>query len=110
MRNLDHLEICRMDKTAKHKQPRKFLECVDDNLLLKEMEETMKRGSMQDLILTKRTGRNAKPKGSLSCNDHEMVEFNILRAAMTACNKLSSLVFSCSSLGVCFMEFHEIEP
>lgn len=97
MRNLDHFEICRMDKTAKHKQSMRFLECVDDNVLLKAMEETMRRGSMQDLILTnKRAGRNVKPKCSLGCSDHEIVEFNILR--MQGQHATSSAAGSSSAL------------
>lgn len=56
MGNFDHLDICRRDKTAKHKQSRRFLEYVHEYLLPKKTEETMRRGSMQDLILSKKRG------------------------------------------------------
>lgn len=56
MGNFNHLDICRGDKTAKHKQFRRFLECVDYNLPPKKIEETKRRGFMQDLILTKKRG------------------------------------------------------
>lgn len=42
MGNFDHFDICRRDKTAKHKLSRRFLERVDDDLLPKKIEETMR--------------------------------------------------------------------
>ncbi|GAB0210292.1 cAMP-dependent protein kinase inhibitor alpha [Grus japonensis] len=37
------------DNTAGHKQSRRFLECIDDNVLLQAIEEPTRRGAMLDL-------------------------------------------------------------
>lgn len=39
MEYFKHLDICWRDKKAGHKTPSRFLECVDDNSLLKVIEE-----------------------------------------------------------------------
>ncbi|GAB0183945.1 mitochondrial enolase superfamily member 1 [Grus japonensis] len=95
MGDFNHPDICWKDNAAEHKRSRKFLECVDDNLLLQVIEEPMRRGAMLDLILTNKEGLvgDVKLKGSLGCSDHKMVEFRILRAARRACSKLNTLDF-----------------
>lgn len=47
------------------------------------IEQPVRRGAVLDPALTNKEGLvgNVKPRGSLGCNDHEMVEFEILRAA-----------------------------
>jgi len=95
MRDFNHPNICWRDNTARHKQSRKFLQCVDDNFLLQVIEQPMRRGAMLDLVLTSKEGLvwNVKAKGSLGCSDHEMVEFKILRAARRVHSKVSILDF-----------------
>ncbi|PKU36537.1 glycerol kinase [Limosa lapponica baueri] len=95
MGDFNHPDICWRDNTAGHTKSRKFLECVDDNFLLQMVEEPMRKGAMLDLILTNKeelVGK-VKFKGSLSCSDHEMAEFKILRAARRVCSKLATLDF-----------------
>ncbi|GAB0203802.1 hypothetical protein GRJ2_002845800 [Grus japonensis] len=62
----------------------------------------MRRGAMLDLVLTNKEGLvgDVKLKGSLGCNDHEMVEFKILRAARRAHRKLTTLDFRRAGFGL----------
>ncbi|GAB0181373.1 hypothetical protein GRJ2_000602600 [Grus japonensis] len=95
MGDFNHPDICYTDNTAGHKQSRRFLECVDDNFLLQVIEEPLRRGAMLDLVLTNKEGLvgNVKLKGSHGCSDHEMVEFEILRAVRRVHSKLTALDF-----------------
>ena len=83
MGDFNHPEICWRDNTAGHQKSKRFLECVDDNFLFQMAREPLRKGTMLDLVLTNEEGMvsNVKLKGSLSCSDHEMVEFKILRAS-----------------------------
>ena len=87
---------------ARHKQSRRFLDCVEDNLLLQVIEEPTRRGAMLDLVLTNREGLvgNVMLQGSLVCNDHEMVEFGILRTVRRARSKLTALDFKRADFGL----------
>ncbi|GAB0209619.1 hypothetical protein GRJ2_003427600 [Grus japonensis] len=102
MGDFNHPDICWSDNKAGHKQSRKFLECVDDNFLLQEIEEPTRRGAMLDLVPTNKEGLvgDVKLKGSLSCSDHEMVEFKILRAVRRAHSKLTTLDFRRADFGL----------
>ncbi|GAB0182655.1 hypothetical protein GRJ2_000730800 [Grus japonensis] len=86
MGDFNHPGICWRDNTARHKQSRRFLECIDENFLLQMTEEPRRRGAMLDLVLTNKEGlvANWKLKGSLGCSDHKMVEFKILKAVRRA--------------------------
>ncbi|GAB0182274.1 mitochondrial enolase superfamily member 1 [Grus japonensis] len=57
---------------------------------------------MLDLTLTNKEGLvgDVKLKGSLGCNDHEMVEFRILRAARRVRSKLTTLDFRRADFGL----------
>lgn len=80
-------------------------------------EEPTRRGVMLDLILTNKQGllRNVKSKGSFGCNDHNMVEFKILRADRRMNSKLAPSGFRQEDLDL-FMdlypvgEYHRIKP
>ncbi|GAB0205257.1 hypothetical protein GRJ2_002991300 [Grus japonensis] len=104
MENFSHPDICWRGNTAGHKQSRKFLECTDDNVLLQAIEESMRRGTTLDLVLTNKEGlvgnMNLKLKGSLGCSDHKMVEFKILWAARRVQSKLTTLDFSRADSGL----------
>lgn len=76
MGNFKHPSICWRSNTAGHKQSRKFLECIEDILLLKVIENTMRRTSaLPYLILPHNEGivGNMKVKDSLLCSDSEVV-------------------------------------
>jgi len=45
MEHFNHPNICWRDNTAGHRQPRRFLECFEDNFLLQVIEETTRRGA-----------------------------------------------------------------
>ncbi|GAB0188654.1 mitochondrial enolase superfamily member 1 [Grus japonensis] len=102
MGDFNHPDICWRDNAAERKQSRKFLECVDDHLLLQVIEEPTRRGAMLDLTLTNKEGLvgDGKLKGSLGCSDHETVEFRILRAARRVHSKLTTLDFSRADFGL----------
>ncbi|GAB0182811.1 mitochondrial enolase superfamily member 1 [Grus japonensis] len=57
---------------------------------------------MLDFVLTNKEGLvgNVKLKGSLGCSDHEMVEFNILRAVWRTHSKLTTLDFRGADFGL----------
>ncbi|GAB0193896.1 hypothetical protein GRJ2_001854900 [Grus japonensis] len=101
MGDFNHPSICWRDNTAGHKQSRKFLEYIDDNLL-QVIEEPKRRGAMLDLVLSNKEGLvgDVKLKGSLGCSDHEMVEFKIPRAVRRVHSKLTALDFRRADLGL----------
>jgi len=103
MGDFNHPDICWRDNTAGHKQPRRFLACIDDNFLLQVTEKPTRRGVMLDLVLTNKEGlvRNVKLKGSLGCSDHEMVDFEILRTARRAHSKLTTVQPRRADFGSC---------
>ena len=82
MWDFNHPYICWRKNTARHKQSRRFLECINDNFVLQVIEEPTKRDALLDLMLTNKEMiiGDVKIKGSFACSDHEMVEFRILRA------------------------------
>ncbi|GAB0183298.1 hypothetical protein GRJ2_000795100 [Grus japonensis] len=98
----NHPDICCEDNTARHKQSRRFLTCIDDNFLLQVTEEPTRRGVVLYLVLTTREGLvgDVKLKGSLGCSVREMVEFKILRAARRVHSKLTALDIRRADLGL----------
>ncbi|PKU42769.1 dtw domain-containing protein 2 [Limosa lapponica baueri] len=101
IRDFNHPDICWRFSTAEHKRCRRFLECIDYNLLLQMIEEPM-RCAMLDLVLTNKEGLvgNVKLKGSLGCSEHEMVEFKILRVARRVPSKLNTLDYRRAYFGL----------
>jgi len=93
MGDFNHPNTCWRDSTASHKLSRRLLDCSDDIFLLQVTEDPPRRGAVLDLVLTTKEGLvgNVKLKGTLQCSDHEMVEFNILRALRRVHSKLSTL-------------------
>jgi len=59
------------------------------------VEEPIRRGVLLDLVLTNKEGlvEDVKVGGSLSCCDHEMVEFRILYGGSRAISRIESLDF-----------------
>jgi len=50
--DFNHPKICWRDNTAGLNQSRRFLECIDDNFLLQEIEEPTRRCAVLDIVLT----------------------------------------------------------
>lgn len=78
------------------------MEYIDDNFLTQVIEEPSRRGAILDLVLSSREELvgNAVFQGSLGCSDHEMVEFENLRAMRRASSKLSALDFRRAEFGL----------
>ncbi|PKU31519.1 rna-directed dna polymerase from mobile element jockey- hypothetical protein [Limosa lapponica baueri] len=74
------------DNTAPCKQSRTFMKCINDNFLTQVIEQTMRRGGLLDLVPTNKEGPigNVKIKSSLSCSDHQMLDFRICRGGKKA--------------------------
>ncbi|GAB0187715.1 nucleoside diphosphate kinase 6 [Grus japonensis] len=79
----------------------------------------MRRGAMLDLGLTNKEGLvgNVKLKGSLGCNDHEMVQFQIkdLDQGQQGGHTASSLPWTSgkqtlASSGIYLVEYHGTKP
>ncbi|GAB0187556.1 hypothetical protein GRJ2_001220900 [Grus japonensis] len=102
MGDFNHSDICWRDNTARHKQSRRFLECIDDNFLLQVIEEQTRRDAMLDLVLTNKEELvgDVKLKGSLGSSDHEAMEFKILKAPRRAHSKLTTLHFRRADFGL----------
>jgi len=102
MGDFNHPNTCWRDKTAVHRQSRRFLQCVEDNFLLQVIEEPTRSGAMLDLVLTNMEGLvgNVKVKGNLGCSDHKMMEFKILRAARRVRSMLATLDFRRADFGL----------
>ena len=66
--------------TAQKKQAERYLECVEDNFLMKLVRETTRGGVPLDLLFTNREGLvgDVKVRSCLGQSDHKMVEFLIL--------------------------------
>ncbi|GAB0175687.1 hypothetical protein GRJ2_000033900 [Grus japonensis] len=62
----------------------------------------MRRSTMLDIALAKKEGlvENRKLKGRVGSSDHEMVEFNILRAARRSHSKLTTPDFRRADCGL----------
>lgn len=100
--NLTHPSICWMDNTREHKQSRRFLKCINDDLFLQVTKKPMKRGALLDIVLTKKEMlvKKVKLKSSLCCSVHETSEFKILRAARRTLSKLTMLDFKRADFGL----------
>lgn len=96
MATFNHPHRCWRDNTPGHKKSRRFLNC------LSFQEELTKRSAMLDLVLSNKEGlmENVNLPGSLGSQDHEMVEFEILRTVRRVHNKLATLDFWNADFGL----------
>lgn len=72
-----------------------------ENFLLQVIQEPARRGVMLDLVLSKKeklVGK-VKPRDSLGCSDHGMVEFENLSAARRVQSRLPALDFRRTGFG-----------
>jgi len=102
MGDLNHSDISWEDHTARHMQSRRFLQSINDNFLMQLVEEPTRRGVLLDLVLTNKEGlvEDVKVGGSLSCSDHEMVQFRIMRGGNRVVSKIKTLDFRRANFGL----------
>lgn len=102
MEDFNYSELRWMDNLIGHKKSMRFLDFVDENFLLQEMQRPRRRSVMLNLVYTKKGGLagNGKLKSSFGGSDHEMVEFNILGLVRRAHNKLLTLDFRRADVGL----------
>ncbi|GAB0183186.1 hypothetical protein GRJ2_000783900 [Grus japonensis] len=75
-------DVCWKYNTMERKQSRRFLECVEDNVLTQLVSEPTREGSPLDLLLAKTEGLvgDVMVGGCLGHNDHEMIGFDSWRS------------------------------
>jgi len=70
------------------------LQCltIDDNFLMQVAEDPTRKGALLDLVLTNKEElvEDVKVGGRLSCSDHEMVEFRILREGSRVISRIKT--------------------
>ncbi|GAB0196022.1 hypothetical protein GRJ2_002067500 [Grus japonensis] len=76
--DFNHLDICWKSSTANCKQSRNLL-CVEDSFLVQVMESMIRGEALLNLTNAEELIREVKIEGSLSCSDHTLIEFSVLR-------------------------------
>jgi len=73
-------DICWEYNTAQKKQSRRFLECMEDNLLMQVIREPTRGAAPLGLLFTNREGLvgDVEVGACVGQSDHDMVEFLIL--------------------------------
>lgn len=95
MGDFSYPDICWDSSTAGGTQSRRFLESVEDYLLVQALDGPIRGEALLDLELTKGelSVREVKIGGSLGCRDHALVEFAIWRNAGLAKSRGRTLNF-----------------
>ncbi|TRZ12815.1 hypothetical protein HGM15179_014306 [Zosterops borbonicus] len=95
-------DICWELNTAEKRQPRKFLECIDDNFLSQLVSEPTRGETMLDLLFTNRDGlvEDVVVGGRLGQSDHEIIEFSIIGEIRRYINKTFTLDFQRADFGL----------
>ena len=77
------------------RQSRRFLESVEDNFLVQVIDGQTQGEALLDLVLTnaEESIRGVKTGGSLSCINHALMEFVILKNAGLAKSRARTLCF-----------------
>ena len=81
--------------SSQRKQSKKFLECVEDNLLSQLVSETSRGGVLLDLLFVNGEGLvgDVVIRNNLGQSDHKMVEFSILSKVRKSVKKTATLDF-----------------
>ncbi|KAK4824952.1 hypothetical protein QYF61_021640 [Mycteria americana] len=89
-------------KTAERKQSRRFLECVEDNLLTQLVSEPMREGTPLDLLFVNREGLvgDVTVGGCLGQSDQEMIEILILGEVRRGVSRTAPLDFRRADFGL----------
>ena len=88
-------DICWKYNTAEWDQSQSFLECVGDNFLTQLVSEPTREGALLDLLFVNREGLvdDVVVGGQQRHNDHEIIEFSILRKAKRGGSRTAILDF-----------------
>jgi len=80
MGDFNFLDICWKHNTAQRKQSKRFLESMEDSLLMQLVQEPTKDDALLDLPFTNREGLvgDVKAGDCLGQSNHETVEFHFL--------------------------------
>jgi len=91
--DFNYPDISREDDTARLMQSGRFLQSINSGFLMQVVEEPMRTGMLLDLVLTNKEElvEDVKVGGSLSCSDHEMVNFRILRGGSRVRSRIKTL-------------------
>jgi len=102
MRDFNHPDVSWENHTARQAQSRRFLQSIDDNFLMQVVKESTRNRALLDLVLTNKEGQveDMKAGDRLSCSDHEMVEFRILRGGSWATSRIKTLELRRANFGL----------
>jgi len=89
------LDICWKYDTAKRKQTRRLLECVEDNFLTQVVSEPTRGGASLDLLFTNREGLvgGMVVGGHLGLSSHEMRVFSVRGEVKRGASKTTTVDF-----------------
>lgn len=90
--------VCWKYNTAERKQPRRFLECLEDNLLTQLVRESTGGGSLVDVLFVNRGLLGDVVVGWWQ-RDHKMSEFSIVCEVKRG-TRTSTLDFGWANLGL----------
>ncbi|PKU39070.1 nedd4-binding protein 2-like 2 [Limosa lapponica baueri] len=98
--DFNHPNICWKSNTTSCRQSMRFLECLNNNFLRQEINSPTQGDAILDLIVTKASEliRDVKIGGSLSCSDHALVEFTVLRHTCQSRSMVRTLNFRKANL------------
>ncbi|KAK4827898.1 LOW QUALITY PROTEIN: hypothetical protein QYF61_022321 [Mycteria americana] len=96
------LDVCWKYNTVERKQFRKFLECVEDNVLTQLVSEPTREGALLDLLFVNREGLvgDVMVGGCLGHSDHERIEFLILGEERRGASRTAALDFQRADFGL----------
>ncbi|KAK4826132.1 hypothetical protein QYF61_005284 [Mycteria americana] len=95
MGDFNYPDICWKNNTAAHMSSIRFLECVEDCFLIQMLDVPTRNEALLDLLLTNQENLlcNISVSDSLSCSDHNIVEFGILLSMLKVSTKTKVLDF-----------------
>lgn len=91
MDDFNHLNICRKDNAAAHKQSRSYSKCIKEFLDVEVHERV--RGHAQFKLTPTNKEEHVKVEGSLGCSEPETVDFKILRHVSKTNSRVTVLGF-----------------
>ncbi|KAK4832410.1 hypothetical protein QYF61_022545 [Mycteria americana] len=95
-------DVCWKYNTAERKQSRRFLECVEDNLLTQLVSEPTREVALLDLLFANkdRLVGDVMVGSRLGHNNHEMIEFLIIGEVRRGISRTATLDFQRADFGL----------